>query len=155
MKVCWPSRCPVSTTLRAVAILCWVGGGVCGSPPALPYSSRCTPRGLGDQFFEEADHISKGPSSSPLCSRRDDFRMWPSPCLISSWQVGWDCFFVASALKRSFVSILGTEFSVRSKADGRQKAAGFGILLLSRGPGWFCVCWELPKAALFLCIPRF
>lgn len=45
-------------------------------------------------------------------------------------------FIVASALKRSFVSVLGTEISVRSKPDSQQKAAGFGIPLLSPGPGW-------------------
>lgn len=101
-------------------------------------------RVFGGQIFEKASHFSYTPGNvplyGPLCSKRDDFWVWLSPCFISSWQAKWDCFFVASALKRSFVSILGTEISVRSKLDSRQKAAGFGIPLDSPGPGWLR-CW--------------
>lgn len=137
---------PVCAALGAVPVLRWLGGGVgvgahlhCLTrvdaplpPPPGPLGARPLRRPTTLAIHQERSPGTVG----TLCSQRDDFWVWLSPCFISSRQAKWDCFFVASALKRSFVSILRTEISVRSKPDSRQKAAGFGIPLLSPGPGW-------------------
>lgn len=66
VKVCWPSRCRVSAALEAVAVLCWAGGGVCGSPPAPPYSSWIYLRGaLGTRSLRRLA-ISAVPRERPL-----------------------------------------------------------------------------------------
>lgn len=97
-------------------------------------------------------YLRKGPLASPLCSRRDDLRVWLSPCLISSRETECDHFTVTSALKRSFISVLGTENSARGKLDSWQEASGLRIPLL---PPRLSVCWELPKAILSVYIPWF
>lgn len=107
-------------------------GGLCGSPLGLPSSIRRTLEGFwGQGLFEEPGRLSRPPGKTAclvlgaaeemICGRGRRHALF-----LPSKQNG-TCFTVASALKRSLVSIFGTENSARSKPDSGQTASGFEI----------------------------